>query len=164
MTDLRQKKPISFQIIYRFKTGVTLRFPRVEAIRKDKMWYECLSSTELEKLKSVRIKEGVFKSISEERCFNFEFLPPFLTDYLFCKVFSEHNQKGAWLKCALMVESERSFLNCTLLRHRERCPLEMCTLGRIRKVLLEAHPSERIRSVRYSSGRIRNVSLCVQKK
>ncbi|XP_015777194.1 PREDICTED: DNA ligase 4-like [Acropora digitifera] len=36
----------------KFKTGVTLRFPRVEAIRKDKMWYECLSSTELEKLKS----------------------------------------------------------------------------------------------------------------
>ncbi|XP_067047572.1 DNA ligase 4-like [Acropora muricata] len=37
----------------KFKTGVTLRFPRVEAIRKDKMWYECLSSTELEKLKSM---------------------------------------------------------------------------------------------------------------
>lgn len=64
LTNLRQK-PIKFQIIYRFKTGFTLRFPRVEAIRKDKMWYECLSLTELEKLKSVRIKRGVFKSISE---------------------------------------------------------------------------------------------------
>ncbi|KAK2560071.1 DNA ligase 4 [Acropora cervicornis] len=37
----------------KFKTGVTLRFPRVEAIRKEKMWYECLSLTELEKLKSM---------------------------------------------------------------------------------------------------------------
>ncbi|XP_068735127.1 DNA ligase 4-like [Montipora capricornis] len=37
----------------KFKTGFTLRFPRVEAIRKDKMWYECLSLKELEKLKSM---------------------------------------------------------------------------------------------------------------
>ena len=104
----KAKKPISFQIIYRFKTGVTLRFPRVEAIRKDKMWYECLSSTELEKLKSVRIKEGVFKSISEERCFNFEFLPPFLPDYFFVKC-SPSIIKG--------------------------CLIEVCSHGGIRKVL-----------------------------
>ena len=38
----------------RFKTGVTLRFPRLEAVRNDKMWYECLDLNELARLKSVR--------------------------------------------------------------------------------------------------------------
>ncbi|XP_073251496.1 DNA ligase 4-like [Porites lutea] len=37
----------------KFKTGITLRFPRLEAIRTDKMWYECLNLTELAKLKSI---------------------------------------------------------------------------------------------------------------
>lgn len=40
---------------WRFKAGVTLRFPRLEAIRTDKMWYECLNLTELAKLKSVSL-------------------------------------------------------------------------------------------------------------
>jgi len=37
----------------KFKTGLTLRFPRVEAIRSDKMWYECLNLTELAKLRTM---------------------------------------------------------------------------------------------------------------
>ncbi|PFX16725.1 DNA ligase 4 [Stylophora pistillata] len=37
----------------KFKTGVTLRFPRLEAVRTDKMWYECLDLNELTRLKSV---------------------------------------------------------------------------------------------------------------
>ncbi|KAK2168896.1 hypothetical protein LSH36_13g04032 [Paralvinella palmiformis] len=33
-----------------YKTGYTLRFPRVEKIRDDKMWYECMTITEVEQL------------------------------------------------------------------------------------------------------------------
>lgn len=40
-------------LFFRFKTGVTLRFPRLEAVRNDKMWYECLDLNELARLKSV---------------------------------------------------------------------------------------------------------------
>ena len=40
--------------VCRFKTGITLRFPRLEAVRNDKMWYECLDLNELARLKSVR--------------------------------------------------------------------------------------------------------------
>ena len=32
---------------------MTLRFPRLEAVRNDKMWYECLDLNELARLKSV---------------------------------------------------------------------------------------------------------------
>lgn len=37
----------------KFKTGITLRFPRLEAVRNDKMWYECLDLNELARLKSM---------------------------------------------------------------------------------------------------------------
>ena len=45
-----------FSFFFRFKTGITLRFPRLEAVRNDKMWYECLDLKELTRLKSVRQK------------------------------------------------------------------------------------------------------------
>ena len=32
----------------RFKTGVTLRFPRVEKIRTDKNWFDCMTTAELD--------------------------------------------------------------------------------------------------------------------
>ncbi|KAH9499884.1 DNA ligase (ATP) [Bulinus truncatus] len=35
----------------RFKTGCTLRFPRVEVIRDDKPWYQCMTKVELEDLR-----------------------------------------------------------------------------------------------------------------
>ncbi|XP_031573134.1 DNA ligase 4-like [Actinia tenebrosa] len=37
----------------RYKTGSTLRFPRLECIRDDKHWYECLDLKELEKLRTM---------------------------------------------------------------------------------------------------------------
>uniref|UniRef100_A0A2C9JHQ7 DNA ligase n=1 Tax=Biomphalaria glabrata TaxID=6526 RepID=A0A2C9JHQ7_BIOGL len=35
----------------RFKTGCTLRFPRVEVIRDDKPWFQCMTTSELEDLR-----------------------------------------------------------------------------------------------------------------
>ncbi|ESP05690.1 hypothetical protein LOTGIDRAFT_181463 [Lottia gigantea] len=35
----------------KYKTGCTLRFPRVECFRDDKPWFECLSTVELEELR-----------------------------------------------------------------------------------------------------------------
>ncbi|GFR84311.1 DNA ligase [Elysia marginata] len=35
----------------RFKTGCTLRFPRVEMIREDKPWYQCMTTVELQDLR-----------------------------------------------------------------------------------------------------------------
>lgn len=35
----------------RFKTGCTLRFPRVEMIREDKPWYQCMTTLELQDLR-----------------------------------------------------------------------------------------------------------------
>ncbi|KAK3794568.1 hypothetical protein RRG08_003717 [Elysia crispata] len=35
----------------RFKTGCTLRFPRVEMIRNDKPWYQCMTTRELQDLR-----------------------------------------------------------------------------------------------------------------
>ena len=37
----------------RFKTGFTLRFPRVEMFRDDKNWFECMTVPEVEQLKEV---------------------------------------------------------------------------------------------------------------
>ena len=37
-----------------YKTGITLRFPRVETVRTDKSWYEILDEEELNKLFRVR--------------------------------------------------------------------------------------------------------------
>lgn len=36
-----------------FKAGYTLRFPRVEKVRYDKPWYDCLTTTELEEMHQV---------------------------------------------------------------------------------------------------------------
>ena len=37
-----------------FATDCTLRFPRVEKIRDDKNWYDCMTTTELDDLRQVR--------------------------------------------------------------------------------------------------------------
>ena len=37
----------------KFKTGFTLRFPRVEKFRDDKEWYDCMTLPEVEELKKV---------------------------------------------------------------------------------------------------------------
>ena len=36
-----------------YKTGYTLRFPRVVKIRDDKPWYDCMTVTELDDLRQV---------------------------------------------------------------------------------------------------------------
>ena len=36
-----------------YKTGYTLRFPRVEKIRDDKPWYDCMTVAELNDLRQV---------------------------------------------------------------------------------------------------------------
>lgn len=41
---------------YRYKCSCTLRFPRVEKVRSDKEWYDCMTIDELEQLKQVRLK------------------------------------------------------------------------------------------------------------
>ena len=33
---------------------MTLRFPRLEKVRDDKEWYDCMTTTELEELRAVR--------------------------------------------------------------------------------------------------------------
>lgn len=38
----------------RYKVGMTLRFPRLEKVRDDKEWYDCMTTTELEELRAVR--------------------------------------------------------------------------------------------------------------
>ncbi|KAJ7378944.1 DNA ligase (ATP) [Desmophyllum pertusum] len=50
----------------RFKTGITLRFPRLEAVRNDKMWYECLDLTELTRLKSVAEGKLTYQHINAD--------------------------------------------------------------------------------------------------
>lgn len=37
----------------RYKCGCTLRFPRLEKVRDDKEWYDCMTVNELEDLKRV---------------------------------------------------------------------------------------------------------------
>lgn len=37
----------------RFKTGFTLRFPRVEKFRDDKSWHECMTVPEVKEMKDV---------------------------------------------------------------------------------------------------------------
>ncbi len=44
-------------ILHRYKSGCTLRFPRVEKVRDDKEWYDCMTVDELEQLKMVRISK-----------------------------------------------------------------------------------------------------------
>ena len=39
----------------KFRTGFTLRFPRVEKFRDDKEWYDCLTLPEAEALKAVSV-------------------------------------------------------------------------------------------------------------
>ena len=41
-------------VICRYKCGCTLRFPRVEKVRTDKEWYDCMNLDELEQIKQVR--------------------------------------------------------------------------------------------------------------
>lgn len=50
----------------KFKTGVTLRFPRLEAVRSDKMWYECLNLNELTRLKSVAEGKLTYQHVNAE--------------------------------------------------------------------------------------------------
>ena len=37
----------------RYKAGCTLRFPRLERVRDDKEWFDCMTVDELEDLKRV---------------------------------------------------------------------------------------------------------------
>ena len=46
----------------RYKCSCTLRFPRVEKVRSDKEWYDCMTTDELEQLKQVSIISAVWKS------------------------------------------------------------------------------------------------------
>ena len=41
--------------VCRYKCGCTLRFPRVEKVRADKEWFDCMSVDELEQLKTVSL-------------------------------------------------------------------------------------------------------------
>ena len=43
----------SFLILCRYKVGMTLRFPRLEKVRDDKEWYDCMTTTELDELRAV---------------------------------------------------------------------------------------------------------------
>ena len=47
-----------------YKTGCTLRFPRVEKIRTDKPWYHCMTVADLTDLKQVWSFRNYNKSIS----------------------------------------------------------------------------------------------------
>ena len=50
-------KAVSFLIDSdKFRTGFTLRFPRVEKFRDDKEWYDCLTLPEAEALKAVSVR------------------------------------------------------------------------------------------------------------
>ena len=42
-----------FSMSSRYKCGCTLRFPRLEKVRTDKEWYDCMTVDELEQIKSV---------------------------------------------------------------------------------------------------------------
>ncbi|GAB6026089.1 DNA ligase (ATP) [Chamberlinius hualienensis] len=48
-----QVKAAEFMDSNQFKTGCTLRFPRVEKVRYDKPWYQCMTTTEMEELKQL---------------------------------------------------------------------------------------------------------------
>lgn len=39
----------------RFKVGYTLRFPRVEMIRDDKPWHQCMTTADIEDLRQVSL-------------------------------------------------------------------------------------------------------------
>ena len=41
--------------VCRYKCGCTLRFPRVEKVRADKEWFDCMTVDELEQLKTVSL-------------------------------------------------------------------------------------------------------------
>ena len=126
------------------------------------MWYECLSSTELEKLKSVRIKNfrsrssllSNFYHPSHPTIFFVKCSPSIPKEclievcslggnrkVLYLIVPSWDNEKGAFSKCALPVESERSCWRFLLLKESEMSFLKL-----------------------YYFRRIRNASLCVYKK
>lgn len=46
-------KMLIMLLTYRYKSGCTLRFPRVEKVRDDKEWHDCMTVDELEQLKMV---------------------------------------------------------------------------------------------------------------
>ncbi len=48
-----QIKAAEIQDSGQFRTECTLRFPRVEKIRLDKDWFDCMTTTELEDIKQV---------------------------------------------------------------------------------------------------------------
>ena len=58
----------------RFKTGFTLRFPRVEKFRDDKEWYDCMTVPEVEELKQVSIVDQWHynKYAAADLCINIE--------------------------------------------------------------------------------------------
>ena len=49
-SKILEVKGYSYQNSTKFKTGVTLRFPRVVSIRNDKDWNECLDLKGLEEM------------------------------------------------------------------------------------------------------------------
>ena len=50
-----QVKAVEITVSDKYKTGVTLRFPRLEKFRDDKLWHECMTLSELGELRSVNI-------------------------------------------------------------------------------------------------------------
>ena len=56
----------AFSFPSRYKCGCTLRFPRLEKVRTDKEWYDCMTVDELEQLKSVSDQKG--RAAKQKKC------------------------------------------------------------------------------------------------
>ena len=61
-------------ILHRYKSGCTLRFPRVEKVRDDKEWYDCMTVDELEQLKMVRIIKFVMFRLTTCACIAYMYI------------------------------------------------------------------------------------------
>ena len=51
-----QIKAVEIVASDKYKTGCTLRFPRLEKFREDKLWHECMTLAELNELRSVNLR------------------------------------------------------------------------------------------------------------
>lgn len=58
-----------YPIVCRYKAGMTLRFPRLEKVRDDKEWYDCMTTTELEELRAVRTLQKPIPLILDAYCY-----------------------------------------------------------------------------------------------
>jgi DNA ligase-4 len=62
-------KAVEITVSEKYKTGCTLKFPRLEKFRPDKPWYECMSLAELEQLRNKndgRLASGKHLSLHDE--------------------------------------------------------------------------------------------------